>query len=329
MNRLFILTILLHPFIALSLPEESLPDRYNDLINFFEKGSLGFLETPDKVKLAYRHFPKDNPSTTLVIFPGRTESQYKYMEFIYDLQNQPYEIFIFDWRGQGLSDRLLEDPLKGHITDFSTYRQDAELFLDKVVIPEKKGRQLVALAHSMGGNAFALLASKRPNTFDKIILSSPMLDLPTPGPQGFAWLYLLVREAMGDGTEYIPGHHPGTKIFSKNNVSNSSIRFDLMQRLTKEKPELLVKGATVSWARASIDAVWSMRKQAAAIKAPVLLLQAGDDVIVRTEGQNYVCAQVTSCRKEFFPKGKHELLQEVDEIRDRAIAAIVNFIGDP
>ena len=56
-------------------------------------------------------------------------------------------------------------------------------------------------------------------------------------------------------------------------------------------------------------------------------MQAGNDLLVETEGQDYVCNKAPDCRKIGFPKAMHEILNEVDPIRDKADADIASFLG--
>src|SRR3977135_754369 len=84
---------------------------------------------------------------TVVVLPGRGEFIEKYAtEVVGELLSRGYAVIAMDWRGQGLPDRLLPDRSKGHIDIFSTYIDDLQLFLDKLVIPVAP-RPILALCH--------------------------------------------------------------------------------------------------------------------------------------------------------------------------------------
>ena len=61
-----------------------------------------------------------------------------------------FAVAILDWRGQGGSQRMLSDPLKGHVRDFAEYEIDVEAFMREVVLPDCPPPHY-AIAHSMGG----------------------------------------------------------------------------------------------------------------------------------------------------------------------------------
>ena len=53
------------------------------------------------------------------ILDGQTEFIEKYEEVSRELGHRGFAGAILDWRGQGGSERLVADPLKAHVADFS------------------------------------------------------------------------------------------------------------------------------------------------------------------------------------------------------------------
>ncbi|MEO0498857.1 MAG: alpha/beta fold hydrolase, partial [Pseudomonadota bacterium] len=45
-------------------------------------------------------------------------------------QNVGYDAFALDWRGQGLSDRLTDDRMLGHVGRYADYQKDVAAFLE-------------------------------------------------------------------------------------------------------------------------------------------------------------------------------------------------------
>ena len=78
------------------------------------------------------------PRGTIVLLHGRNEAIEKYFETIRDLTAMGFWVATFDWRGQGGSERLLSDPLKGYVRRFSDYELDLERFMEHVVLPDTR-----------------------------------------------------------------------------------------------------------------------------------------------------------------------------------------------
>ena len=66
---------------------------------------------------------------TVVLLPGRTECIEKYGRAAGDLLARGYSVITIDWRGQGLADRALTDPMKGHVNDFAEYQADLDALM--------------------------------------------------------------------------------------------------------------------------------------------------------------------------------------------------------
>src|SRR3546814_1406424 len=88
---------------------------------------------------------------TVLLLNGRSEFVEKYAETACDLVALGFAVHSLDWRGQGLSDRLLPDRQRGHIDDFATLVADLAEVVDRVVAADLAGRALVGLGHPMGG----------------------------------------------------------------------------------------------------------------------------------------------------------------------------------
>lgn len=291
----------------------------------FNKGTAGTIETEDGETIAYKYYKHPESQKNLVILQGWTEHYEGWGEFAYDLYQKKMSIFLFDWRGQGLSSRPLKDSYRSHVEDFQVYFQDLDAMLKKVIRPQSSG-PLMALGFSMGANILSLYQNQHPDTFEGIILVSPMLDVKTsPFPQWFVWFVARTMKALGQGEEYVWGHGPfdGT---TTNLASSSEIRFEKWRQLRSAFPERVINGVSWSWLLASLEATWKMRDEAGSLHTPMLMLQAGKDRFVNTGGQDYLCQKSNDCDKFEFPNAMHAILAEKDAIRDQALAKIIDFI---
>src|SRR3984885_2904489 len=137
----------------------------------------GMLKTADGVQIRFARFaPPAGRRGTLCTFPGRTEWIEKYFETVRDLRSRGFAVAILDWRGQGLSTRALEDPLKGYVGSFSEIDIDLETFMRHVVLPDCPP-PIFALGHSMGATVLIRAAYHGHRWFDRIVLSAPMLGI--------------------------------------------------------------------------------------------------------------------------------------------------------
>src|SRR5262245_6465407 len=98
---------------------------------------LQMLKTPDGVTLrTARCAPPPGRKGTVCLFQGRAEFIEKYYETVRELHARGFAVATLDWRGQGLSDRLLADRRKGYIRNFSQYDIDLSTFMKQVVLPD-------------------------------------------------------------------------------------------------------------------------------------------------------------------------------------------------
>lgn len=146
-------------------------------------GKIDYFTGPDGKQLRYAYWPRADrrPALgTIIHFNGRTEFIERNVLTYRDLANRGWDVWTMDWRGQGLSSRLLSDrdAVRGHIDDFATYVADASFFIDNVVKLQERPGLHVLIAHSMGGQVALRYLLEHSNTFDRVVLSSPLVGLP-------------------------------------------------------------------------------------------------------------------------------------------------------
>ena len=134
--------------------------------------------------IRYAHWkPLSNENSLkgiVVHFNGRTEFIERNIYTYKDLIARGYEVWAFDWRGQGFSKREKNVPKQRHyIARFDKYVEDAEQIIDQVIkLGEYQGKPKILLAHSMGGQIALRYLMKNPSVFDKAVMTSPLLGLP-------------------------------------------------------------------------------------------------------------------------------------------------------
>src|SRR5262249_27060355 len=91
-----------------------------------EGAVTGVLKTPDGASLRFTRWPPpaSGRKGTVCLFQGRIEFIEKYFEVVRDLHARGFAVATLDWRGQGLSGRVLREPRKGHVAHFAEYDTD-------------------------------------------------------------------------------------------------------------------------------------------------------------------------------------------------------------
>ena len=98
-----------------------------------EGAITGTLKTQDGVLLRHARWAAERRSKgTVCLLQGRAEFIEKYFEVVRELKNRDFAVVTFDWRGQGLSGRVLADRRKGYVENFRQYDTDLETVMTEV-----------------------------------------------------------------------------------------------------------------------------------------------------------------------------------------------------
>jgi len=313
----------------IDLREEDLVHRYTEEIRnyivagFVQKMTAGY----DGAELRCLLPRKNESETALVILGGRTEFIEKYSELIFDLRSLDISIYSYDHRGQGLSQRALQDGHKGHVEDFGEYVEDLNIFLKDIV--GNSYRYVFVLAHSMGGAVTAAFQLKYPGHLDGAILSAPMFGINCfpLSPTLAAWVAGSAI-VFGFGERYIPGGSPyrDGAPFHENLFTSSKVRFKINQELIRSDPLVALGAPTNRWLKEALLVAETVVERAGELHIPILLLQSGADKVVSSRAQKLFCGRAAECQLRVIAGARHELLMERDSLRDQAIRLIIDFI---
>jgi len=309
-----------------SIPANPVPDNF----------VTGTLKTPDGVGLRFaRWLPPAGRRGTVVLLQGRAEWIEKYFETVRDLRARGFAVATLDWRGQGLSDRLLSDRQKGYVRDFADYDVDLETFVHEIVLPDCPP-PLFALGHSTGATVLIRTAYRGRRWFDRMVLTAPLLDL-----QGFpatttARTIVRTLRLAGFGGMYVPrGADVGvvqTRPFVGNLLTSDPVRYARNTAILEAAPELAIGAPTVAWTDAAYRAMRTMRERSypMQIRQPMLIIAAGADAIVSNAAIEDFGTLLRAGSQLVVPGAKHELMMEQDRFRDQFWAAFDAFVpGTP
>ena len=296
------------------------------------KPQSGMIETGSGINIRYAHW-RLSPVTrkgTVIILQGRSEYIEKQYELTADLLDRGYDVLSFDWRGQGGSSRLLENPAAGYIDDFDEYLEDLTEVLQQLALPDCRG-PLHILGHSTGSLVALLAAPKIGNRISRMVLCSPFLGVGRqPISPAFVKLLSGSLAAFGLGEVYLTGREPVPETWNaKTNVHTSSKEhFERNRKFAKEFPELCIGGATASWVFAAIRAVERVKDPEfhSRITIPILMINAGQDVVVNNNEAEILATRLRSGSLLTIEGSRHEIWQEKEIYRQQFLAAFTSFV---
>lgn len=265
---------------------------------------------------------------TVVLLTGRNECIEKYYETVRDLQKRGFGVAVFDWRGQGGSQRLRKDGHRGYVERFASYVTDIDIFFSEVVLPDCRGPYYI-LAHSTGGLAALRAAPNLVNRVSRIVLCAPFLtldDLPFSVSTSRRLAGAIKR--VGLGWMYLTGGPWSPINFDANEVTSDAARYKRNVDIYRTHPELSTGSPTIAWAHAVATASEAIHDPdfCAAIRIPILFIAAGADTVVSTRAIEYYVPQIRSASLVTIDGAKHEILQEADFYREQFLAAFDAFV---
>src|SRR3954470_126006 len=148
--------------------------------------SISFWTAPDGWQLRRFDWPSVAvaPRGSILFQGGRGDIFEKYLEAFHHWHDQGWTITSFDWRGQGGSGRLTDDPHVGDIDRFGTYLADYGAFWKEWATATSGPH--VAMGHSMGGHLVCRAMAKVLAEPDAAVLIAPMMGLHAPISARFA-----------------------------------------------------------------------------------------------------------------------------------------------
>lgn len=285
----------------------------------------------ERVNIHWFNYNPNQREEILVIVQGRNETYHKYLETIGEL-SQHFNIYTYDHRGQGESDRLTDDKELGHVTDFNNYVTDLHMFMDNIVTKDSyyqasKTKTCYILAHSMGGAITTQYLSHYPNKVTACTLSAPMFGILAPkNTKTLAHGAIHILDWFAKAPRFALGQHKYEPLsFNKNRLTHSQLRYKVFRHLYLSHPHLRLGGASTQWLNQAIKAGQNCLKNGHKLSTPTLILQAGDDAVVDNKQQVLFDSRCPASKLEVIPNAWHDLFIESDVYRKQAITKMLCF----
>ena len=284
----------------------------NNVFKWPQAANTKYKATTDGIRVRTSFWAANDPVGTVFVFPGRADYIEKYGGLANFCLSNNLNVIAIDWRGQGLSERLLDDKNIGHIEDFKNYQNDVE-----VIINEAKDAGLVKpwiiFAHSMGGLIGLRTLHNNP-VFEKVVFTSPMWGIQMPPIlKSGASIIMSLISLIGKMETYAPTTSPETRILNEEyefNKLTSDIRnFKLLRQQVIQHPDLQIGGPSSAWVSAALDEIEFQIGNEPPITPALCFLGEKEEIIDNLAVREF-CKNWDSCDLISIPDAKHDLLME-------------------
>ena len=291
-----------------------------------------WLRTRDDVRLRAAIWRAPGAERCVVLLSGRTEFLEKVAVPTAQWLSRGWSVVSVDWRGQGLSDRLVEPRLKGHVGAFAEFQTDLDALLADPKVQALPSARLL-MGHSMGG-AISAGALGRPDlgpTFKAAILTAPMLGIALSAPmRAAAWVTVKIGLALGMDDRWPPFGDVSTPYVltgPKDNVLTSDEpMWEWLVVAAQDHPDLSIATPTLGWFAAA-SAETRRLATLPASPCPTLCFLGGNERVVDPKAVRSGAKRLGASLVE-IDGSQHELLIERPELRAQVWQAIDTFLTE-
>jgi len=281
-------------------------------------GTAHWVTTADNTRIRVGHWlPQSEAGGTVMLFPGRTEYIEKYGDAAREFVDRGFACLAIDWRGQGLADRLLEDPRVGHVERFPDYQMDVRATLDLAAELDLP-KPWYVIGHSMGG-AIGLRAVLETDCFAACAFTGPMWGIfftPIMKPLSRLTAYWGPRIGLGEKTPPTTSleSYVASQPFEGNVLTRDPEMYQMMKDQLAAHPELALGAPSTIWLREALDeCAWLMKQTAPA--TPTLTFLGSHEQIVDRKAVRARMANWPGGTLVEIPDGEHEVMMEAPDVR--------------
>ena len=284
-----------------------------------KKGKAYWVHTQDNIRLRVASWKTGNKGTVL-LFPGRTEYIEKYGLSAKEFGAMGYSTLCVDWRGQGLSDRLLPDRNVGHVYLFSDYQIDVAAVLEAAKTLSLP-KPFFLVAHSMGG-CIGLRAIMEGLPVKAASFSAPMWGIKFNPPimRVFAWILSTLLHPLKIGRAIVPGADtvPYTihEKFESNGLSRDAKEFAVMGQHLRVVPDLCLSGPSSRWLNEALREMLRLHKKPSP-NLPSLCFMGTSETTVKQDRILNRMARWDNGNLTVCNGAKHEIMMELPHIREQ------------
>ena len=261
------------------------------------KHNEGYFSGANDLNLFYQSWqPASGVKAVFAIVHGFGEHSGRYMNIVNHVLPQGFAVYGFDLRGHGRSEGN-----RGHITDWSEFREDLQLFL-KLIRDHEKILPVILMGHSMGGLIVLNYILLNPDEEIKaVIASAPLLAQPAISP-----VLVMISKILSK-------IWPGFSIDTKLDVNSISRDPDVI-KIYQEDP-LVHSTASARFGTELTTIMDWTQSHAKDFNKPLLIYHGASDQLVPPAGSQTFFENVQIREKEMhmYPDGFHEPHNDIDK----------------
>ncbi|MDB5722589.1 MAG: alpha/beta hydrolase [Alphaproteobacteria bacterium] len=261
----------------------------------------------------------------LLFAGGRGDFIEKYLEACGHWHARGWNVTMFDWRGQGGSQEIVEtqlgslDPLVDDLTALvADWRS------------ESAGPHVV-VAHSMGGHILLRTLVEGEAQLDAAVLVAPMVMINARPLPRFAASHI-ASFITGLGLGGRPAWKTPRRLMQTGSrrqafLTSSPERYEDEAWWWREHPGYHLGAPSWGWLRAAYRSSARLTPASlSTIRIPLLFIAASHDRLVSSAAIRRAAAAVPGAELLIFERAGHEILRESDPVRLEALARIDSFL---
>lgn len=292
---------------------------HNDIAEGPSGGAAWWLTTDDGIRIRAALW-RGGAKGTILLFNGRTEYIEKYGRIAAQFEKLGYSVLTVDWRGQGLAERLIDDPMIGHVEQFSDYQLDVKAVMALVARADVP-KPLFLIGHSMGG-AIGMRALAEGLPVSAAVFSGPMWGLAiAPHLRPIAATVPGIYKSLGLG--HVRSWATSAKSyldespFEDNTLTTDQDSWERMIAREKALPEVALAGPSMSWVMGAMREIRSLMAMPAP-SVPTLTFVGDNERIAHPPAIHDRMSRWPLGRIRVLP-GEHELMMEKPDICDQFV----------
>lgn len=269
----------------------------------------------------------------MLLLGGRGDMIEKYLEVIHHWAERGWAVTSFDWRGQGGSGRLTDDPLCGHVEDFGQWIGDLGVFAAQW--RADGGGPTAIVAHSMGGHLLLRALAEGMPPPDAAVTVAPMMDVHSaPLPR---WLAVGIANAMCRlGLSRRQAWTQKEESVRQREMRQKRLTHD-PERYADElwwrdhSRDVALGPPSWRWVAQALASTRALERSTALerIAVPLLILATDVDRLVSTPAIRRIAARIPGARLHVYGReAAHEILRELDPVRLDALRRIDAFLDE-